>query len=782
MHNRIPLTHFVVPLVVVLALGTVPSLGQRQITLTSSAISLTIDLARGDVTDLIDHSTKFDFLSDQDGHFGLWQIDMLPGSLPTTITPSMAKSFRWERPGNRKDQLKLVWTKFDLPFPDNLEVNVLITLDPKEPLSYWSIALKKPGELKIEKVRFPQVGSITKQSDERLAAPIWMGQITDIPRTIITGPNNPYKRLEWPYPGTMSVQCLAFYQNNGPGFYVSCDDNAAYRKAFAFWSDETGRVNYETIHYPENTLTPQMSYAPAYRVVLGTFKGDWITATERYRAWGTKQPWAVNSRMNQKLVPEWLLKTSLWVWNRDKLEGVLPPAVDLQKELNQPVSVFWHWWHGCSYDDGFPEYLPPRDGRDNFKAALAAAHKSDVRAIVYMNQRLWGMTTKSWPEKGAEAYAVKGLDGKVRPEIYNTYTQKACATMCMATPFWRNTYAGIAQEAIEDLDVDGIYMDQACSSLLCYDPSHGHSLGGGTFWMNGFRLLSNDIRDRTRSVKRALLAGEGAGEAWLPYLDLMLTLQVSKERYERPNNGWHNIPFFQAVYHAYGVTYGNYSSLTIPPYDQLWPAEYAPKEPLKLLDRQFSTQFYIEQARTFAWGSQPTICNYRPSQRTERQEEIDFVLKLARVRMQALKYLLYGSFERPPQTVVTVPFPVSRLSIYAGRQGKPPAEEKKKPSSDDGIDDSGKDKGEQTWVSSSPALITGAWRAKSGSVGIAVANVATQTVPLTFEVRQYGFRPGDSIYRIDESGRKSLGKVASDGNVTVALPAKDACVIEIDKK
>ena len=782
MRSKIRSIRSVIIVAVLLILTTVLSFGQSQVALSSKAMSLAIDLKHGDLVDLIDNSSKIDFFSDPDGTTRLWQIDMLPGSPPATITPSMAKSFRWEHPANRKDQLKLTWSKFDLHYSVDLEVNVLVTLDPKEPMSYWSISIKKPGELNIEKVRFPQVGSITKQTDERLAAPIWMGQITDIPRKVITGPDNQLKRLEWPYPGAMSVQCLAFYKNNGPGLYFSCDDNAAFRKAFAFWGDETGRVNYEMIHYPENTPTPQTSYAPAYRAVLGTFQGDWVTATERYRSWGTKQPWAVKSRMNLNLVPEWLLKTSLWVWNRDRLDGVLTPAVSLQKELDQPVSVFWHWWHGCSYDDGFPQYLPPRDGTEKFKAALADAHKSDVRAIVYMNQRLWGMTTKSWLEKGAEAYAVKGLDGRVRPELYNIYTQKPCATMCMATPFWRNTYAGIAEEAIKDLDVDGIYMDQACSSLLCYDPTHGHSLGGGTFWMNGFRLLSNDIRDRTKSVKRALLAGEGAGEAWLPYLDLMLTLQVSKERYERPNNGWYNIPFFQAVYHACGVTYGNYSSLTIPPYDQLWPAEYAPKEPLKLLDRKFSTQFYIEQARTFAWGSQPTICNYRPIQRTERREEIDFVLKLAKVRMQALKYLLYGSFERPPQTTVTVPFPVSRLSIYAGRQGKPPVEEKKKPSSDDGIDDSGKDKGEQTWISSSPALITGAWRAKSGSIGVAVANVATETVTLAFEVKQYGFRPGDSIYRIDETGRKSLGKVASDGQVKIDLPAKDACVIEIDKK
>ena len=36
----------------------------------------------------------------------------------------------------------------------------------------------------------------------------------------------------------------------------------------------------------------------------------------------------------------------------------------------------------------------------------------------------------------------------------------------------------------------------------------------------------------------------------------MLALQVSHERYAGPD-GWDTIPFFSAVYHGYGVFYGN---------------------------------------------------------------------------------------------------------------------------------------------------------------------------------------------------------------------------------
>jgi hypothetical protein len=752
------------------------------IALTSQSLRIELSSTNGNVCSFLDRGTGLNFVAEALGKCPLWQIDMLPGSEPRAVTPSMAKRFRWVYPQNGETELRLIWDQFDLPYPQPLRVEVTVALDPKQALSSWSIAIEKPGQLHVEKVRFPRIPDLAQQPDERLAVPLWMGQLTKSPRELIDGPENSVRRLEWPYPGAMSLQCVAFYRDGGPGLYLSCDDTAAFRKAFALWGDSTGRVSYELINYPENELRPQVSYHPAYHALVGTFKGDWITAAEQYRKWGTHQPWALRSRLNLGLVPDWLLETSLWVWNRGKSDGVLTPAEDIQSELKLPVSVFWHWWHGCSYDDGFPEYLPPREGTEHFKSALSVAHSSGIHAILYMNQRLWGMTTKSWVEKGAERYAVKGLDGKVRPEIYNTYTQKPCASMCIATPFWRNTYAGIAQEAVRDLGADGIYLDQACSSLLCYDPTHGHPLGGGTFWVNGFRLLSSDIRQRTQTVRNVLLAGEGAGEAWLPYLDLMLTLQVSKERYARPNDGWEVIPFFQAVYHAYGITYGNYSSLTIPPYDELWPAEYAPKEPLKLLDRKFSTQFYLEQARTFAWGNEPTIANYLPIQRQERREEISFVLKLARVREQSKKYLLYGTFLRPPSIAAAeITFPISRLSIYAGRKGKQEETGKKKPSSDDGIDDSGRDKGESSYEGTTLPIVVGAWQAKDGNVGIAVANVGVATLPLKFDAKPYGCETGDSVDLITENGKRGSGTIDTDGDVDLQIPPREAFVIELIK-
>ena len=731
-------------------------------TIENGALRVGVDPHDGKLLELVDLGTKHNHVDSNADSGGLWELNVHVDGQPTVLTPSQSKSFRWEIMP-KGQTLRLTWTEFELSGASGFTVEVTVGLEANALTSQWQIALTKPAEVAVRQIRFPRVFGLSQQENERLAVPAWLGQKANDPRSMLGGKDGRGRRLAWDYPGRMALQCLAYYGEGGSGLYAACDDTAARRKTFALWGATGGQVNYETVHYPENGATDQARYALPYRVLLGTFQGDWITAAERYRTWATDQRWAKESRLRKGLVADWVLDTGAWIWNRGPSPGVLPPAAALQKRLGLPVSVFWHWWHGCAYDIGFPEYLPPREGTEAFKQAAARAHDDGVRFIVYMNQRAWGMSSRSWKEEGAERFAVKGPDGRVRPEVYNIFTRQALASMCLATPFWRNKYAGLAEEAFKDLGVDGIYMDQACSHRACYDPNHGHPLGGGNSWMEGFRTLSNDIRNRTNADGRIVLAGEGCGEAWLPYLDLMLTLQVSRERYSSPTDPWEVIPFFQAVYHSYAVTYGSYSSLTMPPYDELWPAEFAPKQPLALLDRKYSRQFYLEQARAFVWGQQPALANFRPEHFDQRPEEIEYVMRLARVRSRATKYLLHGEFLRPPQlNAPEVTSDFSRLSIYAGQKSRLTSSQKQH-----------------------PLAIAGAWRASDGDVAIALASIAEQALSLSLALdpAYYDLPKHAHVYRIDEAGRHPIGSFTSDKpTLKLELPPRQAWIIEFTEE
>ena len=724
--------------------------------LENGSLRLVFDEADGRLVEI--EGAGHSFLQANDPEQGLWEIIFLEEGV-APLAPVQAPDFEWQR--NDRGEIELRWRDFGLEAAPGLEVVATLGLQENESVAYGGIRLDNLGTLTPAMVRFPRVHAIAPQEGEVLAAPVWMGEKTDQFRGMLNPGNGGTRRFEWEYPGLLSLQCLTLYRENGPGLYLAADDTAALRKHFAAFGDGRGGVGLEVIQFPVATEESPAGFTAPYRVLLGAFEGDWLTVADPYRAWALEQAPARESRLRNGLVADWVLDTGLWVWNRGHSEGVLEPARVLQEEAGLPVSVFWHWWHGCPYDVGFPEYLPPREGTEAFQAAMGKAQAQGLHAIVYMNQRLWGMTTESWREEGAERYAVKGRDGTVRPEVYNTFTKSPNASMCMGTAFWRNTYAGLAASALNELGVNGIYMDQACSSLACYDPTHGHPLGGGAYWMQGFQALAADIRQRA-GARPIALAGEGTGEAWLPHLDLMLSLQVSMERYAAPGL-WEPIPFFHAVYHGQAVFFGNYASLTMPPYDELWPAETAPETPLLLLDRKYATQFRLEQARAFLWGQQPTLANFRPDHLDTRREEMDFVLQLARLRRDHLQYFLHGTMLRAPD--INAPeetIDMSRLSIYAGQQGAL-----------------------QEYRKAYPMVHAAAWRAPDSGAALALVNIATapQVLDFTVDTGSWGIADNGLVFRIDDSGRHPLGEYR-DGqlHLQAEMPGETAWIYEFTRK
>jgi hypothetical protein len=775
--------------ILLLLAGLAPALGAGTVELSNEHLQLVFDTATGSLKGFYGPGQKHQYLAPQtNGH--LWELrygDNPTGSV-AVLKSTQANSFRIERMG--PTALRLIWEGFHVAVTPPLRVEAVVCLEESSALSRWNIVVRQAGPLRLKQILFPCVSDLAPQDDEALAVPVWMGRIVENPRALLNQ-DCKSRELRYDYPGHTSMQCLAFYRQNGPGFYIACDDTNAYHKTFVFSGDGQDGARFALVQLPAGDAG--QDYSQPYAAILGAFSGDWYTAAQLYRAWATNQWWVNESRLHG-INDHWAHNTGLWVWNRGPSSGVIEPALVLQRKLKLPVSVMWHWWHQCAYDIGFPEYLPPREGVPSFTNALAKAHRQQVHAIVYMNQRLWGMTTRSWEE--ASQHAVLGADGKVHPEVYNTFTKSPCASMCLGSAFWRQHYATLAERVLA-LGVDGIYMDQACSSLACYNPEHGHPLGGGTYWMSGFRTLAADIRNRASQQSRdrqgasrgmdyaagemgrrlrtmstiavqkppthaqtdLALAGEGVGETWLPYLDLMLSLEVSRERYAGPDH-WETIPLFQAVYHPYASQYGNYSSLTVPPYDPLWPAQFAPKEPLRLLDRKFSRQFYLEQARAFVWGQQPTIANFRASQLRQRPEEMAYVLRLAKVRSRTLKYLQHGTFLRPPEVRVpglTIDF--IRASIYSGP--KSPV---------------------TNYCKVEPAALAAAWQAPDGTVGIAVASIHDRALPVSLDMA--GLRdqlPEPAlVYYVDEKGRRKLGQfVHGQTEIKLEMAKRGAGVVEL---
>ena len=678
---------------------------------------------------------------------GLWSLDLAPGSPSATINATQANHFAWRRNGRR--MIELEWSGFTRTSAPLLKVFATVRLR-SDTTTAWRIRIEGIRGVEVDRVHYPRLTNITiSGSGEELAVPSWMGQRARNPASMLGGNDGKGRRMEFVYPGALSMQAISLSSAKHGGLYFAADDSAAFRKSFALWGNADGSAGYDMVHLLPDPGTLNV-FSPSYASIVGVVHGDWFSAVERYRKWGTAQYWARESRLHTGTTPEWLRETGIWVWNRGHSDVVLVPAADLMHDAKLPVSVFWHWWHNGPYDTSFPDYLPPREGAQHFTDAVKTAHSSGLHTIVYMNQRLWCVNTPSWTREGAERWAVHERDGTLRLETYNVFDPKPCATMDIATPFWRNKYAGIADTVIKQYGVDGIYMDQAVLSLVDWSKDHGHDVGGGNYWMKGFRELAKDLR-RRKGDRPTGFAGEGGGESWMPDLDAFLTLQVSQERYADPASGWEVIPMFQAAYHPYALTYGTYGSLTLPPYDELWPIEKRPATAMQLLDPKYVRQFYLEQARMFVWGMQPTIANFRTNQLTERRKQIDYLEQLAKLRYGMRDIFQLGTFLTPP--LVEVPSTdvlLSRISIYAARLGGPIEAR-----------------------TTTPVVLSSAWRSPTNRVAIALASISDDSVDAVIKLpaRAYGLRPATRIVRHDVGGTTQLGTLGAKAR-SLVIPVK----------
>jgi hypothetical protein len=737
------------------ALPTAAAQRPTQPTLGDATMRLEFSAADGHVRALRDWSGRMLAGAESDS-IGLWSLDLAPGSVNAAINASQANHFAWRRTGARA--IELTWSDFARTAAPQLKVVATVQLR-SDTTTAWKIRVEGIRGVEVDRVRYPRLTHIViAGSGEELAVPSWMGQRARNPAKMLAGNDGKGRRMEFVYPGALSMQAIALSSASRGGLYFAADDSAAYRKSFALWGSADGAAGYDMVHLLPNPGTLNV-YSPSYAAIVGAVHGDWFSAVERYRKWGTAQYWARESRLHTGTTPEWLRETGLWVWNRGHSDVVLEPAADLMKDARLPVSVFWHWWHNGPYDTSFPDYLPPREGAQHFTDAVKTAHSAGLHTIVYMNQRLWCVNTPSWTREGAERWAVHERDGTLRLETYNVFDPKPCATMDIATSFWRNKYAGLADTVIKQYGVDGIYMDQAVLSLVDWSKDHGHDVGGGNYWMNGFRELAKDLR-RRKGNRPTGFAGEGGGESWMPDLDAFLTLQVSQERYADPASGWEVIPMFQAAYHPYAVTYGTYGSLTLPPYDELWPVEKRPATAMELLDPKYVRQFYLEQARMFVWGMQPTIANFRTNQLTERRKQIDYLEQLARLRYGMRDIFQDGTFLTPPDVdVPSIDVLLSRISIYAARLGGPIEAH-----------------------TTTPEVLSSAWKSPRGRVAIALASISDDSVNVTIKLpaRPYGLRPATRIVRHDITGITQLGTLGPKAR-SLVIPVKplQGVVIEL---
>lgn len=684
-----------------------------------------------------------------------------------TVTARDARACRIEREGA---ELRFTWQ--EIAGADGIAVHV--SLAPAEDGLAWRLAVDGlHGSAALWQADFPLLeglGSIGEGNDERVLLPMRGGYVV---RNAAGARLSPLEEgaASFFYPCDLTMQFVARYCEGGDGLMVMAQDAAGYTKRFSLRRVEAAGRGWSLAveHFPEGMPQAAGRYSPSYAVVLTAFSGDWMDVAARYRAWATGQSWCARGPLHARGdIPAWLLENGLWVWNRGPSDKVLPGVRRVREMVAAPVALDWYWWHATPYDTHFPDYLPPREGAETFRQAVDGLHADRLRAMVYINGRLWGTSASSWRARGAEDAACKRESGDIYREVYNIFDpgQGEMTPMCPATSAWQATIRDLVDELLGRYRLDGVYLDQIAHTALelCHAPDHGHPTGGGNHWCSGYRTLMEGVRrarDAHPSAQRdAILPTEGSCEAYLDLFDAFLVLDNSFERmgfYDKVDLHWESVPLFAAVYHDYALQFGSYASLAPPPYDDLWPQPQGPVRSQRFHETDFADAFYAELGRAFVAGAQPMVSNVYLSELDDPalQDHWCFLREVVHARLHAAPFLVYGAWQRPP------PLDVPEVEIDFLVRGiyTPP-------------------EGEHVIRRRLPAIMASSWAAPDGRLGLALANISPDSHPIALRVED-AFA-GQPVHLIDGRGRIPFGHVANDGSAFEgAIPGRSVRVIEV---
>ena len=534
------------------------------------------------------------------------------------------------------------------------------------------------GKRLVEEIHFPVVKKRCNKETKILYAGYDLGRVIQ---------NEFWKERCFPC-HTTSLFALLYPDQHGFYLDTRCSD---FSPKHVLFQSEKDHAVLGMVHIQSSGKIPASSWTLSGECVFGSFHGSWYEAARIYRKWAITQTY-----FTRRIKENPLRKLGVWIWNRGNADDVIPPVLELHKELpDVPIALDWYWWHHNPYDTDYPDYWPPRDGEQKFRDAIKQLKHNHIFTQVYMNGVCWDMNHPSWTEGGSKEF-VAMRDGKPRSEIFNRYTGHRLAWMCGEAPCFHK-YISEQTRRLHSCGLSGQYLDMisCASNYPCYNRSHHHDLGGGSFMTNGYRRLLTRLKEENPDFP---LTSEGCGEAYMDLLDgVIICSSISLERMGGTDREF-TVPVFPAIYHGKNslALFGNYALPDgIPPWDKLWPEKDRwPEKEEQAWHRICPEQFFIEMMRNVIYGTQPMVCNLTKKIYTdpEFRHIWRFIVHITRFYYENISWLFDGEMLSPDgmecvekevkfmnRTIFTTPenfkitarkMPVLLHSVYRSPEGK----------------------------------------------------------------------------------------------------------------
>ena len=290
-----------------------------------------------------------------------------------------------------------------------------------------------------------------------------------------------------------------------------------------------------------------------YPVVLEGFTGTWFDAAQIHKMWANRQRWCRRGPLAQRDdAPQSLRGLDVWFsrygfppWKNDpKPAWEFQQAMhDLHDFFRMPFGVHWYHWHAFSWHSTFPTHAPPVEG---FEEVVADLQSRGIVIMPYCQGRLLYRDRPTFEEERTHANVES--NGQPYLEMYTSQDDWPLA-LCPSDAWSRQQWIDTARMLWEQYGIEGVYFDQitAMPPSLCYHAGHGHPLGGGTQYWQGYDQALAEMEPSKHDSPARFLSSELLADAYLDRIDLYLAFVPPIEDY---------VPLFSAIYGEYTTIMG----------------------------------------------------------------------------------------------------------------------------------------------------------------------------------------------------------------------------------
>jgi hypothetical protein len=647
---------------------------------------------------LADITTGVNHIQRIDGKHRLWELTFCRGtekrSLSSTQVPCTSYDIKELAGGPRRATFE--WLNMDWDKEKGVvDVKVTVDLPRNIGIAEWRIWVNNDSDIwGLYEVDFPKCNGYLKSGEYDIAAPRrnW-GKLF----------KSCSKRMSYKYPHgwSMPMQFLCAVKGTN-AVYMATHDPRAWDKTFII---EPGKEFYIRTNV-ENMAVPGSDHKDPFPVMMGVYRGGWMEGCKIYRKFAITAPWTSEGRISQRTsMPRALKDVGLWMLvgnyigpQGGTLEEKNKPLIDAQNYFDVPTAAHWYNWHQIPFDTHYPHYFPTKAGIPDQVRDLVSR---GLVIMPYINGRIVDVSNDDFDEYFP--HCAKDRMGKHYVETYGNKVKQA--PMCCYTEFWQDKVAEIVERLAEEVGVNAVYIDQIAAGgpVLCFDKSHGHPLGGGGWWVDGYRKMLKKVQKVAHSKGRdIIITTECAAEPFMDGVDAFLIWIKPDER---------SIPMITAVYSGYSIYFG--SPAWFQHGDRAW---------------------IMAQGRAFLWGSQNGWMRFELF-KPEHARKAAYLKKIGKYRAAAKKFLTFGE-------LVGLVKPTNHIKT---------------------ITETWPDHGNNFRTATLPGIQGAIWKAEDGTLGIFLANYLEKNNTIEFSIDPAGYglnatSAGYIITQIQPEGNNAEGK------------------------